>query len=65
MFNTLFQLISKSILNVAPMSHFANVITALEEVISLIGPSYVKDGNARDAAIDAIIEILQEHKTKK
>jgi hypothetical protein len=61
MFNKLFDLLEKD----SGLAHMGEIITSLDGVLSLIGPAYLKDGDMRDAAIDALIEILQEHKTKK
>lgn len=43
--------------------HFSNITGGLASLINLIGTDYMKDGNARNAAIDAICQILQSHKT--
>lgn len=37
----------------------SNIIVLLEN----FDADYLKDGNARDAAIDCVIQILQAHKT--
>jgi len=56
MFNALFQA-CKSIFT------FNKTSTQVAAIIEMLEKDYQKDGNAKDAAIDAIIEILQAHKT--
>jgi hypothetical protein len=56
MFNALFAIFK----HIIPMN---TTTSALEDIISILESQYVKDGNAKDAAIDAIIQILEAHKT--
>jgi len=47
------------------IGHFNEVVTYLSYVLDKFDGDYTKDSNARDSAIDAIIEILQAQKTNK
>lgn len=60
MFNKLFLALKSAF----GLSHYSTIINLLVEMISLVEEEYVKDKDARNAAIDALIEILQEHKDK-
>jgi hypothetical protein len=42
--------------------HFTSIMTTLGDLLAHFEDDYVKDQNARNAAIDAIIEILQKEK---
>lgn len=39
------------------------VVTVASQVIRTFEQEFAADGNAKNAAIDAIVEILQQHKT--
>ena len=56
MFNKLFA----SMKNITTFSAF---VSELDDVLSRFTENYLKDGDSKDAAIDAVIEILQAHKT--
>ena len=56
MFNKLFKALGNIHLFNHTVDHVTNLLSYLER-------NYEKDGNAKDAAIDSIIEILQSHKT--
>lgn len=47
------------------LGHFATVVHATESLISYFQISYMKDEDARDAAIDALCQFLQSQKTVK
>jgi hypothetical protein len=57
MFNALF-------LACPSIGHFSTVISILENLIGHFSAEYAVDKNAKNAAIDAMIEILQSHKDK-
>ena len=61
MWNTLFALF-KSEISVTSLRDMANAISSL---MFILQKDYLKDGNARDAAIDAVCEILQSHKSNQ
>lgn len=50
--------------NQAGIGHLSSILATIEQLVDNVGVDYLKDGNARDAAIDAIVQILQSHKTK-
>lgn len=59
MFDKIFQCLEGNLGNFrAFLEHFHAVVAVLSE-------NYMKDGNARDACIDSLIEYLQTLKTKK
>ena len=43
--------------------HFNGSVSLLANIVDHLESDYIKDGNARDAAIDAMCDILQSHKT--
>jgi hypothetical protein len=43
--------------------HFNHSIDLLANIIDHLESDYIKDGNAKDASIDAMCDILQSHKT--
>jgi hypothetical protein len=45
------------------ITHFSSVVQTLEQLISYTASDYGKDGNVPDAMIDAMIQVLQAHKT--
>jgi hypothetical protein len=45
------------------MSHFRETIVHVDNLLEMFNAEYTKDGNAKDAAIDSVVEILQAHKT--
>ncbi len=42
--------------------HFSSMITSLEDLIAHFESDFVVDGNARNAAIDTLIQFLQSQK---
>ena len=40
------------------------VLTALKEILECFEDQYIKDKDAKNAAIDVMIKILEEHKDK-
>ncbi len=62
MFDTLF-IALKDEVNAA--GHMTGVIGGIYHLVDLVGLDYVKDQDAKNAAIDAICEILQAHKNKQ
>ena len=55
MIDTLFQLFHK----VHAVEGVTLVLTKIKELLDLLEKDYLKDGNAKNAAIDAIKEILE------
>ncbi len=47
------------------IGHFNEVVNNISFLLQKFDEDYTKDANARDAAIDALVEILQAHKTNK
>ena len=60
-----FSIIYEAIKSEFGFTHYADIMNALSCIIDLLAEDYVKDGNMRDAALDALIEVLQSHKSKK
>jgi len=60
MLDALFNLLK----NQAGIGHLSSILATIEQLVDNVGVDYLKDGNARDAAIDAIVQILLSHKTK-
>lgn len=60
MFNSLFLLIKSEF----ALSHIQDISGHIGEILSLFSADYMNDKNAKNAAIDAVIEILQQHKDK-
>ena len=48
--------------NGADVTHMTSFMNAVNQVMAHFQADYVKDGNARDAAIDALVELLQNQK---
>lgn len=46
------------------LSHMSDIMKSISDLLEHFEEDYVKDGNARNAAIDAVIQILQNHKSK-
>ena len=61
MFDTIFNAIKAEL----GIGHLSDIVSSFSSLVSLFGSEYMKDGNARDAAIDALCQILQQHKTQK
>lgn len=60
MFNALFALFNKKV----ALTNVANISSRIEDILELFTAEYMQDKNAKNAAIDAVISILQEHKDK-
>lgn len=45
------------------LANVASITSYMSYVIALLESEYVKDGNAKNAAIDALCQLLQVHKT--
>lgn len=43
-------------------AHTAGVLQQIGNILNIVHVQYMKDGDAKNAAIDAICEILQSHK---
>lgn len=43
-------------------SHTAGLLQQIGNILNIVHVQYMKDGDAKNAAIDAICEILQSHK---
>lgn len=56
MFNALFAFFGHA-------NQMSTAICSVSDIIRTIENEYQKDGNAKDAAIDAICQILQAHKS--
>ena len=61
MLDTLLSLV-KSAGIAQPFLHVGNILANLENLVKVIGPDYLKDKDAKNAAIDALISLLQAHK---
>lgn len=59
MFNLLFSLFKKD-----GLSHIANITSYLYSILNIFEVEFQKDKDARNAAIDCIIDILKQHKDK-
>jgi len=59
MLDALFALINAK----AGIGHLADILKSVEELLSYFSSEYMVDGNAKDAAIDSVIAILQSHKS--
>lgn len=59
MFSTILAAITKA----DQIEHFSSMLQSLGEVAAHLEADYLKDGNLRDAAIDALCQLLQQHKT--
>lgn len=60
MFNKLFSLFKSS----TAISHIANIADMVDNMVQLFEKEFAADKDAKNAAIDSIIQILQEHKNK-
>lgn len=60
MFNTLFALIKSKF----ALSSIQTIASHIDDIVSLFEKEYLNDKDAKNAAIDAVIEILQQHKDK-
>lgn len=43
-------------------SHMAGLINHIGNIVAIIQVEYTKDGNAKNAAIDTVCQMLQSHK---
>ncbi len=46
------------------IGHIGSILNTVDDLIGLFTSDYVKDGNSKDAMIDAIIELLKINKSK-
>lgn len=60
MFNTLFSLFKKGV----ALTHINTVSGNLDNIVSLFESEYMVDKDAKNAAIDSVIAILEAHKDK-
>jgi hypothetical protein len=60
MFDTIFALFKKD----CAFKGVADASSLIVELVELFGEDYMKDKNAKNAAIDAVIKMLEEHKDK-
>jgi hypothetical protein len=44
------------------LAHMGSLLSTVEALLQHFGTDYIKDGNAYNAAIDAVIEVLQSQK---
>lgn len=59
MLDALFALINAK----AGVGHMADILNTIEQLVGYCSTDYVADGNAKDAAIDSIVQVLQSHKS--
>lgn len=59
MFNALFALIKKEF----ALNTLTTICSNVDSIINSFDAAYLVDGNTKDAAIDTVIAILQQHKT--
>lgn len=45
-------------------THMAGLLQQISNVLNIVHVQYMKDGEGKNAAIDAICELLQSHKDK-
>lgn len=45
-------------------THTAGILQQIANITNIVNAQYMKDGDGKNAAIDAICEILQSHKDK-
>lgn len=43
-------------------THTAGILQQIANLVNIVNAQYMKDGDGRNAAIDAICELLQSHK---
>ena len=60
MFDTLYKLFEGK----NAITHVANISGAFAQIITLFESEFAQDHDAKNAAIDSLIAILQEHKNK-
>lgn len=60
MFNSLFSVIHP----LEGLAHYSTIISCIDDLMGKLSSHYLVDKNAKNAAIDAIVEILQAHKDK-
>lgn len=63
MFNALFAILAKGA-SQASLAGMSVVVTNILSLITLFEKEFAQDKDAKNAAIDSIIEILQAHKDK-
>ena len=44
------------------LAHMGSILSTVEELLSHFGTDYLKDGNAFNAAVDSVIELLNSQK---
>jgi uncharacterized protein (DUF305 family) len=45
-----------------PMLHVANIMATVENLMKMVGSDIMKSGDAKNAAIDFLCQLLQSHK---
>lgn len=58
MFDTMFNALKSE----TGIAHKASLMNAINQLLAHFGDDYVKDANVRDAAIDALCDILKSQK---
>ncbi len=58
MFNTIFSIFKSA----GSLHNLSNVVESITDLLSYFSKEYIKDKDAKNAAIDALIEILKSHK---
>lgn len=60
MFDLLWNLFKKDV----TLKGIGRVADNIEDILTVFEEDYLKDKNAKNAAIDAVIQILEQHKDK-
>ena len=63
--NDMFETLIKGIADAGHMASVSSLMVHAHDVVQRLEDDYFKDGNIKDAAIDTICQILQQHKTQK
>lgn len=45
-----------------PFLHVGNILATVENLAKMIGTEFLQNGDAKNAAIDSLIALLQSHK---
>lgn len=62
--NSMFDSILGAIKDEAGFAHKASILNTVNQLIAHFGDNYVKDGNAKDAALDSLCQLLISLKSK-
>jgi len=50
--------------DINPIEHMSSIMSTIASLATYFSDDYVKDASSRNAAIDAICQLLQTYKTK-